>query len=64
MSKSNKVVFYADDALLDSLKAESTRTGAPVAELCRRACAAALKPAQIETVTRSTSTQSVLVAGK
>jgi len=32
-----KVIFYAPGDLVDALAAESERTGAPVAELCRRA---------------------------
>jgi hypothetical protein len=37
MANKQRVVFDADPALVEWLKAESLRTGAPVAEICRRA---------------------------
>ena len=37
MAKAQRVVFDVDQNLFDCLKAETERTGAPAAELCRRA---------------------------
>jgi len=37
MAKTQRVVFDVDQNLSDCLKLESERTGAPAAELCRRA---------------------------
>ena len=36
-TKLRRVSFYADPALLELLKAERSRTGAPLSELIRRA---------------------------
>jgi len=35
--KNKKIIFYAPPELVTLLDAESERTGAPIAELCRRA---------------------------
>lgn len=36
-TKLRRLTFYADDAIVTYLEAESARTGAPVGELLRRA---------------------------
>jgi hypothetical protein len=65
MANKQRVVFDADPVLVECLKLESERTGAPAAEICRRALRFSLRIVQAELqAARESRTQPVLIAQK